>query len=231
MTTRFRFVLWSLFVALVAFMVAPKVRADGWNKETVVTFSHPIEVPGEVLPAGTYVFKLLSNEGHRRIVQIFSEDQTKLLATVMAIPDYRLVATEKPVISFEERPSGSPEAVGSWFYPGDNHGVRFVYPNLRMALGSNSQPAATPAPPPAEATTIPAPPAAEAITTPIEASVQREQERQIVGQERPLQPIERVPSSLPKTAANFMALPLAGFGLLFAGATMLRGARTGVKRE
>jgi Protein of unknown function (DUF2911) len=224
MTFRFRFVLRSLLVVLVALMVAPNVRADGWNKETVVTFSHPVEVPGKVLPAGTYVFKLLSNEADRRVVQIFSEDQAKLLATVMAIPDYRLVATEKPVISFEERPSGSPDAVGSWFYPGDNHGVRFVYPNLRMALADNSQPAATPAPPPAEATTTPAPPAVEAITTPIDASVQQEQERQIVARERPVQPMERVPSSLPKTASNFMALPLAGFGLLFAGATLLRNA-------
>jgi hypothetical protein len=225
MTLRFRFVLWSLLVVLVAFMVAPNVRADAWNKKTVVTFSRPVEVPGEVLPAGTYVFKLLSNEANRRVVQIFSEDQTKLMATIMAVPDYRLVATEKPVISFEERPSGSPEALGSWFYPGDNHGVRFVYPTLRMALANNSQPAATPAPPPAEVTTIPAPPPVEAITTPIEASVQQEQERQIVGEERPVQPMERVPSSLPKTASNFMALPLAGFGLLFAGATMLRSAR------
>jgi hypothetical protein len=225
MTSRFTFVLWSLLVLLVALMVAPNVRADGWNKESVVTFSRPVEVPGQVLPAGTYVFKLLSNEANRRVVQIFSKDQAKLMATIVAIPDYRLVATEKPVISFEERPSGSPEALGSWFYPGDNHGVRFVYPNLPMALANNSQPAAAPAPPPAEVTATPVPPAVEAIAIPTDPSVQREQERQIIGRQRPVQPMEHVPSSLPKTAGNFMALPLAGFGLLFAGATMLRHAR------
>src|SRR5215467_13640592 len=130
MTFRFRFVLRSLLVMLVALVIAQKGRADGWNKETVVTFSHPVEVPGEILPAGTYVFKLLDDQSNRQIVQIFTEQKTKLLATIMAIPDYRLVASETPVISLEERPSGSLEALGSWFYPGDNYGVRFIYPNV-----------------------------------------------------------------------------------------------------
>src|SRR5712692_10493794 len=37
----------------------PKVRADETNKKTIVTVNEPIQVPGKVLPAGTYVFKLL----------------------------------------------------------------------------------------------------------------------------------------------------------------------------
>ena len=30
------------------------VQADEWNKKTVLTFSQPVEIPGHVLPAGTY---------------------------------------------------------------------------------------------------------------------------------------------------------------------------------
>jgi hypothetical protein len=227
MTFRFRFVLRSLLVMLVALMVVQKGRADGWDKETVVTFSHPVQVPGEILPAGTYVFKLFDDQSNRQIVQIFTEQKTKLLATIMGIPDYRLVASETPVISFEERPSGSPEAVGSWFYPGDNYGVRFIYPNVRMTLAGNSQPAETSASPIAEKITTPEPPTAEGISAPADASAQHEEERQILAlaQERPVQPIEGAPASLPKTAGNFMALPLAGFGLLLAGTTLIRNAR------
>ena len=29
--------------------------ADQWDKKTIVTFSSPVELPGVVLPAGTYV--------------------------------------------------------------------------------------------------------------------------------------------------------------------------------
>ena len=38
-------------VLLFAFSSA---KADEWNKRTVMTFSQPVELPGIVLPAGTY---------------------------------------------------------------------------------------------------------------------------------------------------------------------------------
>ena len=43
-----------------------------------------------VLPAGTYVFKLMNPQSNRHIVQIFNKDQTKIYATILAIPNYRL---------------------------------------------------------------------------------------------------------------------------------------------
>ena len=56
-------------------LVAPAAMADDWNRKTTVTFSEPIEVPGvgqHILPAGTYVFKILDSQGERHIVQIFN---------------------------------------------------------------------------------------------------------------------------------------------------------------
>ena len=124
-----RFVItFNLFALFVVLMLVSIAHAEQWDKETVVTFSNPIEVPGRVLPAGTYIFKLASSQSDRRIVQIFTQDQRKVLATIQAIPDYRLEATDQTAISFEERPSGKPEALRNWFYPGDNYGVHFVYP-------------------------------------------------------------------------------------------------------
>ena len=222
MTFRFRFTLRSILFVLVAFMIVPLVSADQWDKETIVTFGRPVEVPGEVLPPGTYVFKLVNDQSDRRIVHIFTESGMKLVATVMAIPDYRLVATEKPVISFEERPSGSPEAVEKWFYPGDKHGVRFVYPNSHIALADDSQPATTPAATTIAADTTPAP-AVEAMITPKEASSQQEEERQILAQDTPPLPTEPGPVSLPRTAGNFLVLPLTGLALIFAGAMLHLG--------
>ena len=103
--------------------------ADEWNKKTIVTFSAPVEVPGKVLPPGTYVFKLLDSSSNRNIVQIWDKDEKQLYATIMGIPDYHLETPEKPIINFDERPSNTPEAVKAWFYPGDNYGVQFVYPH------------------------------------------------------------------------------------------------------
>jgi len=118
-------------VALGALFVSSNALADTWNKATQLTFSAPVEVPGMALPAGTYWFTLLDNQANRNIVQIWSSDRTKLITTILAVPDYRLRPTGHTVINFAERPAGQPEAVQAWFYPGDNFGQEFVYPKAR----------------------------------------------------------------------------------------------------
>ena len=117
---------------LVVLVGLPKVMADDWNKKTIVTFNHRVEIPGgKVLPAGRYVFKLLDLASDRNIVQIFNEDQTHLYATIVAIPNYRLQPTDETVITFRARAPGSVEAIRAWFYPGANWGQEFVYPKTR----------------------------------------------------------------------------------------------------
>jgi hypothetical protein len=132
-------------VALIGAAVAPGAKADEWNKKTVVTFSGPVEIPGvhltgwSILPAGTYVFKLLDSQSDRHIVQIFTKDEKKIVATILAIPNYRLKATDKTVITFRERPAGEPEALRGWFYPGMNWGDEFVYPKARAVELSKTE--------------------------------------------------------------------------------------------
>jgi hypothetical protein len=127
---KFQTVVFSL--ALMGSMLLPgNVKADQWNKATKLTFSGPVEVPGKSLPAGTYWFQLMDSSSNRHIVQIWNADRSQLLATILAIPNYRVRPTGDTVISFAERPSGSPEAIREWFYPGDNFGQEFVYPKTR----------------------------------------------------------------------------------------------------
>jgi len=42
----------------------------------------------------------------------------KLLTTILALPNYRLHATDKTVTTFRERPAGELEDLRAWFYPG-----------------------------------------------------------------------------------------------------------------
>jgi LPXTG-motif cell wall-anchored protein len=124
----------GLCVTVLCLLVAPKAKADEWDRKTVITFSGPVEVPGvgqHVLPAGTYVFKILDAEPDRHIVQIFNQDESQVLTTIIAIPNLRLRATDKTVITFRERPAGEPEALRAWFYPGHEWGDEFVYPRSR----------------------------------------------------------------------------------------------------
>jgi hypothetical protein len=77
------------------------------------------------------VFRLLDALSDRNVVQIFNEDESHLYATILAIPNYRLQATDKTVMPFAERRAGAPQAIRAWFYPGDNFGQEFVYPKVR----------------------------------------------------------------------------------------------------
>jgi len=124
----------TLCLAVLCVLVVPTARADDWNRKTVITFSEPVEVPGvgqHNLPAGTYVFKILDSQSDRHIVQIFNQDESQVLTTILAIPNYRLKTTDKTTITFRERPTGQPEALRAWFYPGRAWGEEFVYAKSR----------------------------------------------------------------------------------------------------
>jgi hypothetical protein len=116
-------------MALAAFL-APVADAQQTGAEatklTEINLSGPIQVPGVTLPAGTYTFQTPEPGDH--VVQIFNKDRSKLLATVMTIPEERLKPTDKTVIMFAEQPAGVPEAVKAWFYPGNPVGEEFIYP-------------------------------------------------------------------------------------------------------
>ncbi len=118
-------------LTLLGATLVSSARADTWDKKTVVTFNQPVEVPGRILPAGTYTFQLLDSPSDRHIVEIFNADGSQLITTILAINDYRLRPTGDTVMKFSERPGDSPEALRAWFFPGDNFGQEFVYPKVR----------------------------------------------------------------------------------------------------
>lgn len=220
-------------MALMGALLTPTVRADAWNRKTVVTFSGPVEIPGVhlqgwgVLPAGTYVFKILDSQSDRHIVQIFNKDETIVYATILAIPNYRLRATDKTVITFRERPAGQPEALRAWFYPGRNWGEEFVYPKAKaveLAKTTNLPVLFTPAEIPLEVAepvkSAEAPVVAELKRAPVMAiqpTGEEVQLAQVVTRPPPqeLEPVEIAQAQLPATASP---LPLIGlFGLLALG--------------
>src|SRR4029077_960759 len=121
-------------ITLLGMMFSSTASAQPGIKKTTLTFSGPVEIPGvgaQVLPAGTYVFRLFDSLSDRNIVQVFSADESHIFATILAIPNYRLKATDKTVMTFAERAAGDPQAIRAWFYPGDNWGQEFVYPKRR----------------------------------------------------------------------------------------------------
>jgi hypothetical protein len=113
-------------------LVASSVAsAQLWNKKTNLTVRERIEVPGAILEPGNYVVKLVDSDSNRHIVRFMNEREDRVISTVIAIPNYRLKVTGDTQFSWYERPMGEPSAMRAWFYPGDNFGQEFVYPERR----------------------------------------------------------------------------------------------------
>lgn len=128
-------------VALTACLAPATTYADEYNKQTILTFSGPVQLPGLALGAGTYQFKLADPESGRQLLQVWDKDGTKLLATLMTIPDQRMTPTDEPTVMFKETASGEPQAIRAWFYPSETYGQEFVYPKaqaMKIAKATHS---------------------------------------------------------------------------------------------
>ena len=127
--------------AMLAACLAPAAHADEWTKLTYFTFSAPVEMPGMVLPAGSYKFELADPDSTRRVVRISEKEGGKIQGIFLSIPDQKLEPSDKPIVMFKETPAGAPEAVKAWFYPGETTGYEFVYPHdqaLKIAKATHA---------------------------------------------------------------------------------------------
>jgi hypothetical protein len=108
--------------------VAPTAKASELDQQMVLTVNAPVQIEDTLLEPGQYVARLQDSPSDRHIVQIFNDDQTRLVTTLLATPDYRLRATDRPQLNFYETPAGQPTAIRSWFFPGELYGQHFSAP-------------------------------------------------------------------------------------------------------
>lgn len=127
-----------MFVGLAMVGLTTYASADTWNQKTKITINETIEVPGATLNPGTYIVKLADSNSSRHIVRFFNADETKVITTILAIPNQRMRATGDSTFTFYEMPVGSHPALRAWFYPGRSIGQQFVYPKARAMEIANT---------------------------------------------------------------------------------------------
>jgi hypothetical protein len=133
----------GLCTVLLCTTLTPGVRASDWNKKTIVTFSDSVQIPGQVLAPGTYIFKLANSMANRHIVEVWNEDGNQLIATVLTIPSVRFEPPNETVFELDERPADEPMAVKVWYFPGSSTGEEFVYPNYSANPDYSTNPPST----------------------------------------------------------------------------------------
>ena len=133
------YIIMGLIIAF-SFIFELAAHADEFNQSTTLTFSQPIQIPGQVLPAGSYLFKLVETGSDQHVVQIFSADSNVLRATLLTASAERRNATSDTVVTLAEQEGGRPDALVKWFYPGREIGNEFLYPKrIEKELSQDKQ--------------------------------------------------------------------------------------------
>jgi hypothetical protein len=102
-------------------------HADESDEATFMSFSAPVQIPGHVLSAGTYLFELADHGSEPNVVQVFSSDRTVLYGTFLTVATERQDPTGDTSVTLAESESGGTPVLVKWFYPGRDIGNEFVY--------------------------------------------------------------------------------------------------------
>jgi hypothetical protein len=120
--------------ALLGSVFVPRARADQDNQEIHFTINAPVEIPGEVLGAGSYDLKL--NGDGSTVAGLWNVQGTKFYGFFDTIPVDR---THRGNLRIDLSGSGksAPKRLADWFYSGDRQGNELLYPAVKNVEVAN----------------------------------------------------------------------------------------------
>jgi len=204
-------ILYTLFLFAAGMWLLPaKAGAQDVQRRAMMTLTEPAEIPGKILQPGSYVVKVMDYKDEKEIVQFSTQDDKTVIATVLAIRDRRVRTDDGQTgFTYFQRLEGSPIALKSWYYAGDEWGEVFVYPRSKaivIAQATHEEVAATPVEThptlQAEVTVVKPEPAPKPAAEPV------------------AQVAEKTPAQLPKTGSSLPLFGLIGLGAIGAAAAL-----------
>lgn len=113
---------------LVVGLSAPRAEASTTHdNRTYFSFSQPVAIPGAVLPAGEYVFRLADPDSGRSIVQVLDRETGEVHGLFFTQQAERGSIAEEPEVTLGEAPAGMTRSIHTWWYPGTTSGRSFLY--------------------------------------------------------------------------------------------------------
>jgi len=117
-----------LFTTLAAAIFAIPAMAEQVPLERTVrmTFMQPVEIPGKVLPAGSYLFEELELG---KTTRVWKADGRHLVGTFDTVPFEQQKPAGSSAVLLKKGVDNAPVRIDTWFYQGDTIGSEFVYPS------------------------------------------------------------------------------------------------------
>ena len=120
---------WALTAAAVALMTIGlgTAQTSGAPRLNHVTFSGAVSLPEVRLPAGTYVFEVMTPGGARQVVRVSGKDGRHYYMGFTETVERPRGSRTTPVITLGEAPADTPPPVSTWYPVGSSLGHRFIY--------------------------------------------------------------------------------------------------------
>ncbi len=118
-----------LFFGVILIAVAPRVQAQDESRPMKITFSQSVQIPGRVLPPGTYIIqrRTVGVGADENMIQILNAADSRVIAFIQTIPATRKNISGDIELTLATNLEGQPPALVSWSLPGSLGGREFLY--------------------------------------------------------------------------------------------------------
>jgi hypothetical protein len=122
---------WAAAAVVVGLVAGGLTANTAWSspRQNLLTFSGAVSLPGVILPAGTYVFEVVSSSGD--VVRVSSKRGRHYFMGFTQRIERPLGRRDVPLATFGESPAGMPPTIAAWYPIGSSLGHRFIYPGSR----------------------------------------------------------------------------------------------------
>ena len=98
------------------------------RRTTYFTFNRSVQMPGVVLPAGSYIFEVANPDGQADVVRVLSRDRKHVHLMKFTRFVYRpLKGNLDSTLSLGESAVGQPPTVKAWYPQSETRGREFIY--------------------------------------------------------------------------------------------------------
>lgn len=113
---------WALAVACLG--AATELYAQIPTDRTYLEFTSPARIPGAALAPGMYLFVIGPPVGDQAIIDVYSADGSRLVASSLAIESRLQRPARQTLLDFR---APGPATLRAWFHPSNMAGYEFVY--------------------------------------------------------------------------------------------------------
>jgi hypothetical protein len=121
-----------LLAGVLLFVPATEAQKPLWSHKAILTFERPFEIPGKILPPGTYVFKLIVPSAH--VGQVLNVEETEVFGIFFTYTLDRAPGVPLPPdVLLEPREKGGKkwDRMVGWFSPGETVGDRISFDQFK----------------------------------------------------------------------------------------------------